>query len=222
MRGTIREAITVLTPVLAALADAVVDASAGAEFRRALGVLKSDLSNQVESGEVVASLSSLFDLAIRAGTTVQRMERVRVAAEAQTPFYLMGRVLMALSVRLALITETRVISQTTFASRTDVEALLAHLNDAFDSAEQDASANREAFVYRALVNLHAATVRDLLARSRPLPRMTTYTLARPTSAIRLAHRLYYNASRAEELWRENRAQTPHPLFMRPEGRALSA
>lgn len=222
MRGTIREAIAVLTPVLTALANAVVDASAGAEFRRALGVLKSDLSNQVESGDVVASLSSLFDLAVRAGTTIDRMERVRVAAQAQTPFYLMGRVLMAMSVRLALITETRVISQTVFSSRTDVEALLAQLNAAFGAAEEDASENREAAVYRALVNLHAATVRDLLARSRPLPRMTTYQLARPTSSIRLAQRLYYNAARAEELWRENRKQTPHPLFMRPEGRALSA
>lgn len=220
MRGTVREATEAMTDVLAALADAVVSASAGAQFRRALGVVKSDLSRQIESGEIVASLAELFELAFTAGTEIARMDRVRQAAEAQAPAYVLGRGLMAACTRLALATEARVIAQTNFQSRGEVDALLQRLNGAFDSAEQAASENREADVYRQLVGLHAAVTRDLLGRSRPLPRVVSYTLARPTSSIVLAHRLYYNASRSEELRRENR--TPHPLFMPQTIRALSA
>lgn len=220
MKGTTREAIAVLTPVLAVLADAVTSAENGSEFRHALGVLKSELSAQIQSGEAIGSLVDLFDLAWKAGTTIERMDRVRQTAEAQTPFYLSSRILVSLCVRHALVVQSMVIAATTFASRTEIESLLERLNSAFDSAEQDASANREAAVYRAIVTLHATVTRDLLGRSRPLPRVVPYKLARPTSSIRLAHRLYYNAAREGELRRENR--TPHPLFMPFEGKALSA
>lgn len=220
MRGAIREAIAVLTPVLAALADAVVSAPNGAEFRHQLGVLKSELTAQIESSEAIGTLADLFDLAWKSGTTIERMDRVRKAAQDQSPFYLTGRTLMGVCVRHALVVQSLVISQTDFTSRTEIEDLLGRLNDAFDSAGQDASQNREAAVYRSLVYLHAAVTRDLLARSRPLPRVVSYKLARPTSSVRLAHWLYYNAARADELRRENRP--PHPLFMPIEGRALSA
>jgi prophage DNA circulation protein len=74
--------------------------------------------------------------------------------------------------------------------------------------------------YRALVELHAAIIFHMIETARPLPRMLTFKFAEPMPSLQVAHRLYYDAGRADELRTENKVV--HPAFMLPTGQALSA
>jgi prophage DNA circulation protein len=74
--------------------------------------------------------------------------------------------------------------------------------------------------YRALVELHAAVVFFLTETARPLPRMLQWRFSKIMSTLVLAQRLYYDASRADELREEN--HIIHPAFGSLSGRALSA
>ena len=88
-------------------------------------------------------------------------------------------------------------------------------------AQDFAAAQFNNTVWRALLALHGAVVRDLGARARPLPRIVPYSVATRLPLLTLANRLFGDAGRSEELLAENR-DTVHPLFMPADGRALSS
>lgn len=67
-------------------------------------------------------------------------------------------------------------------------------------------------VYGALVTLRAAVAEDLRARATALPGMTTYTPQRTLPALVVAHRLYGDARRADEIAVRN--GVPHPGALR--------
>ena len=66
----------------------------------------------------------------------------------------------------------------------------------------------------------SAITRDLKDRARYMPRIIAYDVRTSMPSLALANRLYGDGSRADELRAEN--DVPHPLFMPPGGRALSA
>ena len=68
-----------------------------------------------------------------------------------------------------------------------------------------------AAVARALTNVRAAVVRDVAARSEFLLRRASYTPQAVLPALVLAHRIYQDARRADELAARN--GVPHPAFM---------
>jgi prophage DNA circulation protein len=73
--------------------------------------------------------------------------------------------------------------------------------------------------FQVIVALHAALNGFLTSTARPLPMMLKFIFAKSMASIVMAHRLYADASRADELRVENK--TVHPAFMRMTGRALS-
>lgn len=66
-------------------------------------------------------------------------------------------------------------------------------------------------VARALTNLRAAVVRDVAARAEFLLTRSTYTPQAVVPSLVLAHRVYQDATRADELVARNRVA--HPAFM---------
>lgn len=74
-------------------------------------------------------------------------------------------------------------------------------------------------VARALRELSGSIARDMIERGRPLARIVGYETTRPLPAVTLAHLLYSDASRRDELVGEN--DTDHPAFMPMSGRAYS-
>lgn len=67
-------------------------------------------------------------------------------------------------------------------------------------------------VYAALVDLRAAVVRDLRERGAQLPKLTRFTPAATLPALVIAHQLYGDANRADEIVTRNRIA--HPGFVR--------
>lgn len=90
------------------------------------------------------------------------------------------------------------------------DAVSAALEAEMDRAYDDA-------VYRGLVSLRAAAVRDIGARGASLARLRTWQPPATLPALAVAHRLYGDAGRADEIVARNRIRHPGRL---PGGRDL--
>ncbi|GJD58349.1 hypothetical protein [Methylobacterium dankookense] len=216
-----RQGADVLVSVLDALRGAGIPGGgqASADFRRTVGVLEAGAAGYVEGGTFGALLADGFSAATEAGATFDGMERVGHVAASFTSALWVVQWVAQTSLRLAFVEMCGILAATTFASRQDVDAAKARLNALFAPAEEFAADQRDATVYRSLVALHAAAVRDLTERSRQTPRVITYSLPNRSPALALANRLYGDGGRADELIAENKVV--HPLFVPRQGRALA-
>ena len=217
----ISEAVAILTRMLTVLLGALQSSTGrgGSALRYAVGDLQATAQKAIGTAALGAPLVRCFGLAWRAGATPEDIDAVRLAMQAETTAGLAGVIVTNLGIRLALATESLILTTTTFTSSQDVFAVLDRTGAAFDAAEEYAADNRDAANYQALIGLRAATVRDLTIRAAMLPRRTTYTLPRGTTSHVLANRLYGDARRADELRAENKII--HPAFMPASGSALS-
>ncbi len=93
-----------------------------------------------------------------------------------------------------------------------VAALDAEIARAGDEARDGA--------YLAMTSLRGAVIADLTARGAGLAPIVPYALGAPLPALALAHRLYQDADRAEDLAARNPCW--HPAFLPASGEALSA
>ncbi|SDA12876.1 hypothetical protein SAMN02799622_00838 [Methylobacterium sp. UNC378MF] len=217
-----RVAVAALKAVLDALLASGVDAASqdGATLRQLCGALSADAVGQVQAGTFGPPLRACFTAATAAGATFVGMDRVRQTAQAVTAPDLPVQRVAQIAARLALTEMVNILAGTVFTSRQDVDAALARMNLAFAPAEDFAAGRFDNTAWRALTALHAACVRDLTARGRPLPRLVSYSFGTRMPLLTLANRLFGDASRAEQLLAENR-DVVHPLFMPASGNAFS-
>ena len=216
------ETTAILGTLLTALSGTLAGATgtSAADLFYAIGDLQATAETTIRAGALGAPLLAAFDLAFAAGASIANLELVRLAMLAETPVSLSAIALTNAGIQLALAEEVKVLAATTFTSRGDVDAALSVLNQAFDQAEEYAADNHAPAVYQALIGAHAAAVRDLTSRARPLPNLVTYRFARVMTSHALAQRLYGDASRCDELVAENKIIAP--AFCPPVGRALSS
>lgn len=216
------EAAAILTRVLANLLGTAKMKSGrdGSALRRACGDLAAHAVEQIEDASAVTSLASCFELARQAGANYDGMDRVRRAAQAETPKTLQAVAIAVTAIRFALIQQARMVAAMTFASRNDVERMTARINAAFDPSEMFAADAKDVASYRAILALHAAVSNDLAATARPLPRMVAYSMAQSMPVLWLANRIYGDAARADEIVGENKPV--HPAFMPTTGRVLAS
>lgn len=194
----------------------------GARARYACGFLQTNGAFLLANDKLAFVLWMLaaFETAQLAGATYEAMDSVRINASALTPSGLPATCVRNLSVRLALVEQSRILAATSFKSREEIDRYFDRINAAFDAAETLAADNLDNMAYRALLALHASVSNDLANRARPLPRMITVNMAKRFPALTVAQRLYVDASRAGELIDEN--APIHPLFMGPTITALSS
>ena len=192
---------------------------AAADYRRAAGDLLASVEGRIADGTLGTALAALFPLAAaadvdRAAWPVLRAEFAGLAALTDA-----GARFRADLRRLALVEDVRAVSAVVFQSRDQANAERARLVDAFDTAILEASDLGELEVARALTAALGAAVRDIEARGRPLGRIVTYRFPEPMPSLVLAHRLYADAGRADEIAAMNTVR--HPAFMPTQGEVLS-
>lgn len=217
----IDEAKSILSTMMTALFGTVSGATGqdAAELYYAIGDLLANADTFLRAMQMGAALLNVFDLAFTAGATIDNMELVRLTLTAESPVGLPAIAVTNIGIQMALSEEVKILAATTFTSRQDVAAALAAINGAFESAEEFAADNKDPTSYQALIGAHAAIVRDLTTRAKPLPNMITYSFGRVMTSHTLANRLYGDASRCDELVQENKAI--QPAFMPISGTALS-
>lgn len=192
---------------------------AGADLRAAVGDVRAHAAKLLQDDLIAAPLIKCFDLARAAGITLMQMEHVRQVAVAQAAKSVGAIMTKDTLIELSLAIEGEIIARMVFVSREDVERARVTINAAFDEIEEEIADQMDAMTWRALVKLHAAIAMHLYETARPLPRMMNFRFNLPLPTLVLAHRLYYDAGRADELRRENKVV--HPTFARQFGRALS-
>jgi prophage DNA circulation protein len=192
----------------------------GADLRTAIGDTLANLTSLLQYDAIAGSLIRCFDLAYSNGIQLYQIESVRRTAAAQTATLVGSIMTKNTLIELALATAGYVISDTTFVSRDDVDQLKLTINTAFEDMEEEIADEMDAMTWRAILKLHAAMTMHLVATARPLPRMLEYHFNVVLPSVVLAHRLYADAGRADELRNENKIV--HPAFCPTDGRALSA
>ncbi|SFT73738.1 DNA circularization protein [Halomonas saccharevitans] len=112
--------------------------------------------------------------------------------------------------RAATLAASRLVGETAWTSR---EEALAAGEDALAliDAQMATQAPITDAVYATLVTLRAKVSEDLRARAVALPGLTTYTPQATMPALVVAHRLYGDATRADEVAARNRARHPGAL-----------
>lgn len=113
--------------------------------------------------------------------------------------------------RMATVTAARLVAETPWESRQDAETAGGDALALID-AQMATDAPISDAVYASLVALRVAVVEDLRARAIALPGLTTFTPQVTLPALVVAHRLYGDAGRADEIVIRNKA--PHPGALR--------
>lgn len=123
--------------------------------------------------------------------------------------------------RAAVLRATTASAAAVYASLNDALAtrdrLLAALDAQMGATQIVTSEPIDDDLYQALAGLRAAVNEDLTIRGGKLPRITRYTPPTTMPALVIAHRLYGDASRADEIVARNNIR--HPGFV-PGGVAL--
>jgi prophage DNA circulation protein len=122
-------------------------------------------------------------------------------------------------ISLALSEMGRIIANTVFVSRDDVDNVRLLINAAFAPIEEEVADQMDSLSFRALIGLHASIIAHLVETARPLPLMLTWRFSHSWPTLVIAYKLYADASHADELRNENKVV--HPAFALPQGRGLS-
>ncbi|MHB1183401.1 MAG: DNA circularization protein [Desulfobulbia bacterium] len=143
-------------------------------------------------------------------TTAVREQQVQNSAAVQR-----------LTQQTAVVEAARSASQADYPARDEALATAAMLQEALDvqmeAVEPVTGAPISDPVYQALAALRAAVSIDLRTRGARLPELTGYTPGTTLPALVIAHRLYGDATRADEITDRNRIR--HPGFV-PGGETL--
>lgn len=216
-----KEAVAVVNTVLDALAAVAKTqtSDAAAELRFDIGQLRVAAEVLISNYTIGQSLTDIFNTARAAGVSYDGMDYVRATAEAVATVSFPAISVQNTAVRLALVQIGRILADTDFTSRQQIDAYIDRVNAAFDTAETVAGDSLDNAMYRALVSLHGAVTLDLNTRALPLPRVVTFHAPSVQPMLWIANRLYGDASREAELRAEN--NPVHPAFVQQDIRALS-
>jgi prophage DNA circulation protein len=213
-----RRALQSLLGALPASSDPEL-ATTRANFRTACGSLIANAQILIQNDEAGPPLDDCFDLAVQSGIQITGLRIVRNQAYAETAVSIGARLIKNSLIEMTLAHAARVLADMTFKSRDEVDAVKKLVQTAFAPAEETAADEMDQMTYRALIELHAAVIFFLIETARPLPRMLAWQFSQVIPTLILAQRLYYDASRADELREEN--HIIHPAFSPRIGRALS-
>jgi hypothetical protein len=191
----------------------------GSTARTAIGDVMANSLVWLAADRLGPPLANAFYQVMLAGATLTQMEWIRSELMLEQPRTLGAILVTNCCIDLCLATEGQVIANMTFVSRSDVQAVKQVMNAAFKAPEEVSADDMDSATFQALIALHAAITNHLVATARPLPKLVNYQFYRTYSTLVLSHRLYGDATRADEIREEN--HIIHPAFCPLEGIALS-
>jgi prophage DNA circulation protein len=192
----------------------------GSQARTAIGDVKDNAYILLRADALGLPLNNAFLMAVQNGATFSEMEFVRRLVALETPRTVGGVLVQNCGIELCLASESEIIANTAFVSRQDVQAVKDTMAQPFNDAIEIAADEMDQETFQGEIALYAALTNHLVSTARPLPRMLAYQFAVVLPTLVIAHRLYADASRADQIRQENRIV--HPLFCPATGNALSA
>ena len=190
----------------------------GADLRTVTGDMKANVTALIMNGLLADKMLASFTAAVAAGITVPQLDPVIIQMRSENPDTLGALWTAELGIFFALSSQCEIISKTMFESRDDIEEMQDRMKASFDLAKDMAADEDDNLVYLDLVDLSAKLARFLAETAMPLPNVVYYHLG-PMPALAASYRIYSDASRYDEIIRDNKVV--HPAFCRGTLRALS-
>lgn len=204
-----------------------------ARYRKSLKNLADDTRAAARSetlaDDIAAIVAGFASVSTDTRATIEALERVVTAArgiaftEATCATLKVQRAneqaLALLFETLAIAAQAETLGKIEFRSVGEAKKYRLRFGRSIALAIERASDAGQIDVARSLREVSGRIVRDIIERGRPLPRVVNYETAVPLPADTLAHLLYQDAGRREQLLDEN--ETDHPAFMPRVGRAYS-
>jgi prophage DNA circulation protein len=216
-----QEAAGIVQRMMAQLITTVpASGASGSDARAAMGDLVTNAYLWLRDDALGPPLNNAFVLAVQNGATVPQMEHVRQTAAAETPTTVGGVLVQNCGIELCLASESEIIANTVFVSRQDVDAVKTAIRQPFEDSIETSADEMDQSAFEGITALYSAVINHLVNTARPLPRLINYQFNKIMPTLVLAHRLYGDASRADEIRAENKIV--HPLFAPFSGVALSA
>lgn len=191
----------------------------GVELRHQIGKVRAYYSEYLRDGTFSTNLLACFNVARQFNAKLSSFVFVREQLFLEIPVGDISKLIVQAAIGFCMGAESRTITTLEFTSRDDVEAMIATMKIAFDTARELASDALDSSSYQTLTFLAGALTNHLANISRPLPRIVTFRMAERTPALALSNRIYYTADRAEEIVAEN--HIIHPAFCPNEIRGLA-
>ena len=191
-----------------------------ANLRNACGDLIANAERLLQQDAAGPFMDKCFDLAFQSGIQLPGIRATRAIVYTFSPQTIGGILTKNALIYLTLATGARIVSNTTFVSRDEVDYLKSLISPAYENAQENAADEMDQASYMALTQLRAALVGYLVDSARPLPRVLNYRFYDSLPTLVVGYKLYADALRGDEIRAEN--HIVHPLFALKEGRALSA
>jgi len=191
-----------------------------ARLRHQIGQLRSNGLEWLHEKIFGTKMLDCFVTARTLPITTDLVASVRVQIQDLAPTGMIAIIVVESAIIFCLTTESIFITQMTFRSADDVQAIMKRMKIAFDGARDQAADRMDSASYQQLTYLSGSLINHLNATALALPRLVYLTFGASLPSLRLANVIYQDASRSDELVDDNK--TVHPLFMQREIRALSA
>lgn len=190
------------------------------EARRAILHLKSDVISSIDDGTFPDDLLNSFTTARESGANLTRFGSVRKQLlEEETEEGAIARSIVHLSLIYCISSESRIVKDTIYKSRDDVEVVLAKMKLAFDDVKEVAADEMDSGAYTSILTLASSLMTYLGDTARKLPRIINFTMPVNYPALTLSNVIYHTAERWEELVDENKIV--HPAFFVRDIKALA-
>lgn len=216
----INEAFDVMSTMLDALMTGLPSrGESGATLRRAVGVLRANAPDYVDSYSIGTQLGTCFEQARLAGASLSNMDNVRAAMIAVSPEYSFGIAMKNAGITFSLVEQCKIIATIKFVSRFDVEIMMQRMAATVDEVKLEVAELIDGISYRYVVELSSALIQHLAVTERQLPRIVSAIAPAPLPTLWLANYFYDDASRSDEIADENKVV--HPAFCMRDLRVLS-
>jgi len=214
-----------LTEIINAICDYMLQMVAAkgeqaAKLRHQIGELRSNGLGYLTDKIFGTMLLECFVTARNLPITVDLVASVRVQIQGLVPTGMIAIIVVESAIIYCLTTESLFITQMTFRSAEDVQAMMKRMRIAFDGARNQAADRMDSASYQQLTYLSGSLINHLNSMALALPRIVYLNYQMNLPSLRLANVIYQDASRSDELIGDNK--TVHPLFMQRRIRALSA
>jgi len=218
----VQEATAVLTGLLDRLQSSIPPGVTPEKntARRLIYELRSTAEAAIRGETLGDQLSAIIVACDAAGSTFPGVEAARQFLMDQvTSNSTMVQAVFRSALLMVLGLESTIVTRATYETRDDVQQMILHMRDAFEAAKAIGIDEVDVLVYQSLNALGGAVVNNLATASLQLPRFVSYTLKYPMPSLYIANRIYWDASRSDEIERENKVV--HPAFCPITLRVLS-
>ena len=218
----IEDAVDVLTGLLDRLQSSIPPGVTAAKntARRLIYELRSTAEAAIRGNTLGDQLAAVVTAVNDAGATFPGVESARQFLMDQVASNsTMVQVVFRSALLMVLGLESSIVTRMTYETRDDAQQMILHMRDAFEGAKAIGIDEVDVLVYQSLNALGGAVVNNLATASLQLPRFVSYTLKYPMPSLYVANRIYWDASRSDEIERENKVV--HPAFCPLNLRVLS-